>query len=113
MGFISPYLGFSFDKFVVKVRKGSGLGYKPRPAGAPMLMRLFCAGRISTEPQINRYFTAKRRDASRLYETANCIFALLRVSNYKLTLLLLKYLKIYASVLKVVLGVIPIESMDV
>ncbi|MEK8021052.1 MAG: hypothetical protein VSS75_029630 [Candidatus Parabeggiatoa sp.] len=27
---------------------------------------------LSTEPQINRYFTAKRREASRLYETANC-----------------------------------------
>ncbi|MEK8020068.1 MAG: hypothetical protein VSS75_024610 [Candidatus Parabeggiatoa sp.] len=27
---------------------------------------------VSTEPQINRYFTAKRREASRLYETANC-----------------------------------------
>ncbi|MEK8017427.1 MAG: hypothetical protein VSS75_011215 [Candidatus Parabeggiatoa sp.] len=39
--------------------------------------------KISTEPQINRYFTAKRREASRLYETANCRFALLRVSNYK------------------------------
>ncbi|MEK8021386.1 MAG: hypothetical protein VSS75_031305 [Candidatus Parabeggiatoa sp.] len=38
---------------------------------------------LSPEAQINRYFTAKRREASRLYETANCRDAMLRVSNYK------------------------------
>ncbi|MEK8020292.1 MAG: hypothetical protein VSS75_025750 [Candidatus Parabeggiatoa sp.] len=38
---------------------------------------------LSTEPQINRYFTAKRREASRRNETANCRDAMPRVSNYK------------------------------
>ncbi|MEK8015986.1 MAG: hypothetical protein VSS75_003895 [Candidatus Parabeggiatoa sp.] len=38
---------------------------------------------LSTEPQINRYFTAKICSASRLYESANCRDAMLRVSNYK------------------------------
>ncbi|MEK8019076.1 MAG: hypothetical protein VSS75_019575 [Candidatus Parabeggiatoa sp.] len=38
---------------------------------------------ISTEPQINRYFTAKRREASRLYNSRFRRDAMLRVSNYK------------------------------
>ncbi len=48
---------------------------RPRRFGKSLL--------LSTEAQINRYFTAKRREASRLYETANCRDAMLRVSNYK------------------------------
>ncbi|MEK8019887.1 MAG: hypothetical protein VSS75_023685 [Candidatus Parabeggiatoa sp.] len=39
--------------------------------------------KISTEPQINRYFTAKRREASRLYNSRFRRDAMLRVSNYK------------------------------
>jgi len=38
---------------------------------------------LSTEPQINRYLTAKRRDASRLYNSRFRRDAMLRVSNYK------------------------------
>jgi len=38
---------------------------------------------LSTEPQINRYFTAKRREASRLYNSRFRRDAMLRVSNYK------------------------------
>ncbi|MEK8018136.1 MAG: hypothetical protein VSS75_014780 [Candidatus Parabeggiatoa sp.] len=40
-------------------------------------------GALSTEPQINRYFTAKICAAKRRNETANCRDAMLRVSNYK------------------------------
>jgi hypothetical protein len=38
---------------------------------------------VSTEPQINQYIIAKRRETSRLYETANGRDVMLRVSNYK------------------------------
>ncbi|MEK8020739.1 MAG: hypothetical protein VSS75_028050 [Candidatus Parabeggiatoa sp.] len=38
---------------------------------------------LSTEPQINRYFTAKRREASRLYNSLFRRDAMPRVSNYK------------------------------